>query len=69
MKQEKEEVLEKLRVAQSCVTAYAKEKGEIRVMFEEDKEKIQKEKDQLLAKKTMVKEAVTKALCFVSGLE
>jgi hypothetical protein len=61
LKQEKEEVLEKLRVAQ-------KEKDEIRAMFEEDKEKMQKEKDQLLAEKTVVKEAVTKALRSVSGL-
>jgi hypothetical protein len=37
-------------------------------MFEEDKAKIQKEKDQLLAEKTAVKEAVTKELRFVSGL-
>jgi hypothetical protein len=39
-----------------------------RAMFEEDKEKIQKEKDQLLAEQTVVKEAVTKALRSVSGL-
>jgi phosphopantetheinyl transferase (holo-ACP synthase) len=37
-------------------------------MFEEDKENMQKEKDQLLAKKTVVKEAVTKALRSMSGL-
>jgi hypothetical protein len=37
-------------------------------MFEEDKAKIQKEKDQLLAEKTVVKEAVTKSLRSVSGL-
>jgi hypothetical protein len=42
LKQEKEEVLEQLRVAQ-------KEKDEIWVMFKEDNAKIQKEKDQLLA--------------------
>jgi hypothetical protein len=48
LKQEKEEALEKLRVAQQ-------EKDEIRVKFEEDKEKIQKEKDQLLAEQTVVK--------------
>jgi hypothetical protein len=39
-----------------------------RAMFEEDKAKIQKEKDQLLTEKTVVKEAVTKALRSVSGL-
>jgi len=37
-------------------------------MFEEDKEKIQKEKDQLLAQQIGVKEAVTRALHSVSGL-
>jgi hypothetical protein len=47
---------------QSCVTAYEKEKDEIRAMFEEDKEMMQKEKDQLLAQKTTVKEAVTTTL-------
>jgi hypothetical protein len=46
----------------------AEEKDEIRAMFEEDKEKIQKEKDQLLTEQTMVKEVVTKALFSVSGL-
>jgi hypothetical protein len=38
-------------------------------MFEEEKEKMQKEKDQVLAEHTMVKEAVTRALLSVSGLE
>jgi hypothetical protein len=37
-------------------------------MFEEEKEKIQKEKDQLLAEKIGVKEAVTRSLCSVSAL-
>jgi hypothetical protein len=36
-------------------------------MFEGDKEKIQKEKDQLLIEKTAVKEVVSKALHFVPG--
>jgi trimethylamine:corrinoid methyltransferase-like protein len=61
LKKEKEEVLEQLRVAQ-------KEKDEIRAMFEEENAKVQKEKDQLLAEKTAIKEAVTKALRSVSGL-
>jgi hypothetical protein len=38
------------------------------VKFEEDKEKIQKEKDQLLAEKTVVKEVVTRALLSMSVL-
>jgi hypothetical protein len=44
------------------------EKDEIRAMFEEDKAKMQREKDQLLTEKTVVKEAVTKELRSVSGL-
>jgi hypothetical protein len=61
LKQEKEEALEKLWVVQQ-------EKDDIRAKFEEDREKIQKEKDQLLAEKTVVREAVTRALRSVSGL-
>jgi hypothetical protein len=38
------------------------------VRFEEVREKIQKEKDQLLTKKTVVKEAVTRALHSVPGM-
>jgi hypothetical protein len=38
-------------------------------MFEEDNAKIQKEKDQMLAEKTAVKEVVTKELCSMSGLD
>jgi hypothetical protein len=61
LKQEKEEALEKLWVAQ-------KEIEDLRAKFKEDKEKIQKEKDQLLAEQTVVKEAVTRALHSMSGL-
>jgi hypothetical protein len=61
LKQEKEEVLEQLWVVQQ-------EKDDIRVKFEEDREKIQKEKDQLLVEQTVVKEDVTRALRSVSGL-
>jgi hypothetical protein len=53
---------------QSCVTTYEKEKDEIQAMFEEDKEKIQKEKYQLLVEKTVVKEVVTKEIFSMSGL-
>jgi hypothetical protein len=42
LKKEKEEILEKLRVAWYCVTAYENEKDEFRVMLEEDKAKIQR---------------------------
>jgi hypothetical protein len=42
LKKEKEEALEKIWVEQQ-------EKDDMRAKFEEDKEKIQKEKDQLLA--------------------
>jgi len=61
LKQEKEEALEKLWVAQ-------KEIEDLRAKFKEDKENIQKEKDLLLAEKTVVKEAVTRALHSMSGL-
>jgi hypothetical protein len=37
-------------------------------MFKEENEKIQKEKDQLLTKQNVIKEAVTKALHSVPGL-
>jgi hypothetical protein len=37
--------VEKLRVAQSYVTTYEKEKDEIQVVYEEDNAKMQKEKD------------------------
>jgi hypothetical protein len=49
LEKEKEEILEKLRVAQYCVTTYENEKDEFWAMLEEDKVKIQREKDQLLA--------------------
>jgi hypothetical protein len=37
-------------------------------MFEEDKARMQKEKDQLLTEQTVVKEAVTKEIFSVLGL-
>jgi hypothetical protein len=61
LRQEKES-LEQLRVVK-------KEKYDLQTKFEEDKEKIQKEKDQLLAERTMVREAVTRALRSMPGLE
>jgi hypothetical protein len=61
LKQEKEEVLEQLRVAQ-------KDKNEIQVNFEYNNTKIQEEKCQLLAEKNAIKEAVTKSLFSISGL-
>jgi hypothetical protein len=47
------------------VTAYESERDEFQEMLEEDKEKIQREKDQLLVEKTAVKEVVAYhfALC------
>lgn len=68
LKKEKEEFLEKLRVARYYVTTYENKKYEFQVMLEEEKEKIQREKDQLLAEKTTVKEAVSKELRSVSSL-
>jgi len=69
LKKDKEEILEQLRVVRYCVTAYENEKDEFQAMLEEDKEKIQREKDQLLKENTTVKEFVRKELCFVPGLE
>jgi hypothetical protein len=61
LKQEKEEALEQLRVAQQ-------EKVDVQAKFEEDKEKMQKKKDQLLVEQTVVREAVTRELLYVPGL-
>jgi hypothetical protein len=61
LKKEKEESLEQLWVAQQ-------EKDDIRAKFEEDREKIQKEKDQLLVEQMGVREAVTRELRSMSGL-
>jgi hypothetical protein len=61
LRQEKEEALEKLWVVQQ-------EKDKLWEKFEEDQEKIQKENDQFLAEKTVVREAVTRALSYLSGL-
>jgi hypothetical protein len=61
LRQEKEEALEKLWVAQQ-------ETDDLRARFEEDKEKIQKEKDQFLAEQIGIREAMNRALHSVSGL-
>jgi prophage DNA circulation protein len=61
LKQAKEEALEKLRVVQQ-------EKDDMRAKFEEDREKIQREKDQFLMEQTAVKETVARALLSVPGL-
>jgi hypothetical protein len=45
------------------------EKDDIQAKFAEDRVQIQKEKEQLLAEKIGVKEAVTRALCSMMGLE
>jgi hypothetical protein len=55
LKQENEEALEKLQVAQQ-------EKDDIRAKFEEDREKIQKDKYQFLTEKIGIREAVTREL-------
>jgi hypothetical protein len=49
------------------VTSYKNDKDELRVMLEEEKEKIQREKDQLLADQTAVKEFVRKSLHSMPG--
>jgi hypothetical protein len=50
------------------LTTYANEKDEFRVMLEEDKEKIHREKDRLLTDKTAFKEVVSKSIHSVLGL-
>jgi hypothetical protein len=49
LKQEKEEVLEKLRVARYCVTTYQNEKEDFWAMVQEGKAKLQRENEKLLA--------------------
>jgi hypothetical protein len=51
-----------------CVTAYENEKDEFWVMLEEEKVNIHREKDQLIAKKTAVKEVVRRELHSVPAL-
>jgi hypothetical protein len=62
LKKAKEESIEKCQVAQQ-------EKDDIQAKFAEDRAQIQKEKEQLLTEKIGVKEAVTRALHSVTGLE
>jgi hypothetical protein len=45
LKQEKDEVLEKLRVARYCVTAYENEKEDFQVILQEEKVQLQREKE------------------------
>jgi hypothetical protein len=47
---------------------YENEKHEFRAMLEEDKEKLQREKDQILTEQTTVKQVVSKSLLSMSGL-
>jgi hypothetical protein len=62
LKQAQEEVIEQRRAAQQ-------EKDAIQEKFEEDRVKIQKEKEQLLAKQIGIEEAVNRAFHSVTGLE
>ena len=50
------------------VTAYESEREEFQAMLQEDKAKLQREKDQLLIEKTMVKEAINTTYLSVPGL-
>jgi VIT1/CCC1 family predicted Fe2+/Mn2+ transporter len=62
LKQVQKVVIEKRRVAQQ-------EKVSLQTKFEEEKVQIQQEKEQLLAEQVGVKEAVSRALRSVTGLE
>jgi hypothetical protein len=55
-------IVEQCRVAEQ-------EKVSLQENFEEDKVQMQQEKEQLLAEKLKVKEALNRALLFVTGLE
>jgi hypothetical protein len=61
LKKAKEETLEQLWVVKQ-------EKDDLRAKFEEDREQIQREKDQLFAEQTTVKEVVARELRSVSCL-
>jgi hypothetical protein len=62
LKQAKEESLEKSRVSKQ-------EKDDLQAKFEEDREQIQREKDQLLTENIGVREVVTRALHSMLGLK
>jgi hypothetical protein len=68
LKQEKYEVLAQLRAAQDNVAAQESEKAELQVKLQEEKSQLQREKEQALAERAMVKEAVSKACHSVPGL-
>jgi chromosome segregation ATPase len=68
LKKEKEDILEQLQFAWYCVTVYENERDEFWAMLEGDKAHIQKEKDQLLAEHTAVKEVMRKSLRSMPGL-
>jgi hypothetical protein len=55
LKQEKDEALEQLRVAQYCVTTYESEKEELQAMIQEEKSQLQRENEQFLAEWATVK--------------
>jgi hypothetical protein len=62
LKQAQEEIIEQRRAAQQ-------EKDTLQAKFEEDRAKIQKEKEKLLAKQIGIEEAVNRAFRSVTGLE
>jgi hypothetical protein len=62
LKKAQEEIIEQRRAAQQ-------EKDAIQAKFEEDRAKIQKEKEQLLTKQIGIEEAVNRAFLSVTGLE
>jgi hypothetical protein len=62
LKQAQEEIIEQRRAAQQ-------EKDTLQAKFEEDRAKIQKEKEQLLAKQIGIEEVVNRSFLSVTGLE
>jgi hypothetical protein len=71
-KKEKEQATETLKKAKEVtlekIKFVKKEKYDLQAKFEEDREKIQRQKDQLLVEQTTVKEELDRALSSLLGL-
>jgi hypothetical protein len=68
LKKEKDKFLVQLRATQDSVAAHESEKAELQAKFQEEKSQLQREKEQFLVERDMVKEVVSKACHSVSGL-
>jgi hypothetical protein len=68
LKKDKDESLEKLRVARYCVTTYESEKEEFKAIIHEEKSQLQREKEKFLVEGAIVKEVMNKSYHFMPGL-